>query len=202
MDNKPRSKLLESFQQLEELGKTEEIRVEELFERLSSSGNAFPSLVFAIPFFFPVPVPGLSTFLGMIIMAGGIGLALQKKPWFPKRWANKKIRTNLITKIAHFGAKVSYWVERITVPTSKIIISYPVWINQAAGILIVLCGFFLALPLPPGTNFPPAFSIFFLALGVLEANIVLMFIGLLAFALNIALFYTVFLGLAKAMSFI
>lgn len=202
MDEKPRSRLLESFQELEGLGKTEEIRLEELFEHLSNRGNAFPSLVFSIPFFLPVPIPGLSTLLGMIIMIGGIGLILGKKPWFPKRWADKKIRTSLITKAAHFGAKVSYWIERVTIPTQKVIVKYPSWVNQSAGVIILLCGFLLALPLPPGTNFPPAFSIFFLALGVLEENIVLIFIGILAFLLNIALFYTVFLGIAKAMSFI
>ncbi len=202
MTEKARTKLLESFQQLESLGSHEEIRLQELFENLSSRGHAFPALVFSIPFFFPVPIPGLSTLLGMIIMMGGVGLILKKKPWFPKKWAEKKIRTAFITKVAHFGAKVSYWVERITVPTQKFIGNYPQWVNQFAGVLIVLCGFLLALPLPPGTNFPPAFSIFFLSLGVLEENIMLMFVGFLAFALNIALFYTVFLGLAKAFSFI
>lgn len=200
--DKPRSHLSESFLNIEHLCAPEEIELGELFENLSSRGHAFPSLVFSVPFFFPVPIPGLSVLLGIVIMMGGVGLVLRKKPWFPKTWAKKKIKTSVLKKVAHFGVKASIWIEKITVPTKRVIFKSPVWLAQMSGILIVICGFLLALPLPPGTNFPPAFSIFFLSLGILEENLALMFIGFITFGVNIALFYGILLGVLKAAAFI
>ncbi|OQW53745.1 MAG: hypothetical protein A4S09_06775 [Proteobacteria bacterium SG_bin7] len=200
--DKPRSHLSESFLNIENLCTPEEIELGELFENLSSRGHAFPSLVFSVPFFFPLPLPGLSVLLGIIIMIGGIGLALKKKPFFPIRWRKKKIKTSILKKVAHFGLRASIVIEKITIPTRNVLFKSPMWLSQASGILIVICGFLLALPLPPGTNFPPAISIFFLSLGVLEENLALIFVGFVAFGANIALFYGILFGLFKAWALI
>lgn len=196
--DKSRSHLSESFLNIEHLCKPEEIELGELFENLSSRGHAFPSLVFSVPFFFPIPLPGLSILLGIIIMIGGVGLAIKKKPFFPRRWSKKKIKTSVLKKVVHFGVKASLVIEKITIPTRKIIFKSPVWLSQVSGILIIVCGFLLALPLPPGTNFPPALSIFFLSLGILEENLALMIIGFITFGANIALFYSLVFALFKA----
>lgn len=36
--------------------------------------------------------------------------------------------------------------------------------------MLMCCGFFLALPLPPGTNFLPGLTTFLLSLGILEED--------------------------------
>lgn len=60
------------------------------------------------------------------------------------------------------------------------------------GIFMVIAGFLLALPTPPGGNFPPGVALVLLSLGTLEEDAVVTTLGYIAFALNVVLFGAIF----------
>ena len=59
---------------------------------------------------------------------------------------------------------------------------------QLHAFIIFVAAFVLLLPLPPGTNFPPALCIILMAGGLLERDGRFILAGYLAFALNVVFF--------------
>jgi hypothetical protein len=59
---------------------------------------------------------------------------------------------------------------------------------QLHAFIIFVAAFVLLLPLPPGTNFPPALCIILMAGGLLERDGRFILAGYIAFALNVVFF--------------
>lgn len=193
-----RSRLSAEFFHLKHICKDKKILLGNLFDSLSERSHALPILVFALPFFLPIPMPGLSVLIGIVLMTASFSMALGKRPWYPKRWAHKELSTQTLNKIWDQGIKVSGWLEKITVPSAVVIIKVPQLVVRLAAVAIFVCSFLLALPLPPGTNFPPALAIFFLALGILEGNAMLLTLGFMFFGLNLFIFSELYLVAVKS----
>jgi hypothetical protein len=163
-----------------------------LVEHMNSRDHALITLFFSLPFFLPVPLPGLSILFGLIIAIEGVGMALNKRPWLPNRLLNKHVQTHILEKILDYGLKFSRGMEKFIRPRGGWIVRHS-WIRAFNGGIIAICGILLALPLPYGTNFPPAAPLMLLSIASLEEDIFVMCFGYIAFIFNLAFFAGIFI---------
>lgn len=164
----------------------EVLTVAELFAALGVRGHAFLALIFSIPFVLPVPLPGLSILFGVFVAIAGLGISFNFKLWAPQWIMRRSLPGLLLAKIFRASASLLQKIEKILRPR-MFSVSESVSIRLVAGFMIALSGMILALPLPPGTNFPPASVCVLLSLGILERDGVFMLGGFLAFILQISL---------------
>lgn len=195
MDLKQEHKLSREFQRLEALCHGETVTFRKLLEGVTTREHALLSLFLTIPFLFLIPLPGISTLFGIVIMFAGYRMALGKKLWIPKRWLDRPLPSSKMKKIFSVGQAIMKKIEKLVQPRGKYFLTHP-WVERFNGVLLVICGLFLALLLPPGFNFPPAIAILFLSIGILEDDGIFLILGYIFTALNILLFnYLFFFGM-------
>lgn len=192
-------RLSTEFERLCELCSGKSISLHDLLDSVTSRSHALPVLLLAMPFILPIPLPGFSVIFGMIIAVLGAAMVFGRKPWLPKSWLDRKVPSAPLLKAFHFGVKLSRWVEVAVRPRGEFIVRFS-WIRQLTGLMIALCGVMLALPLPPGTNSPPALAIILLAVATLEEDALFLALGILGFLLNVAFFGTLLIFGAQGVS--
>ena len=180
-------KLSEEFQRLEGLCYGKTVTFRQLLEGITTREHALLSLFLIIPFLFFIPLPGLSTLFGIIIMFAGYRMALEKKLWIPKRWLDRPLPVHIMRKIFSVGQAIMKKVETVVKPRGKYFLTHP-WVVRLNGAMIVICGFLLALPLPPGSNFPPAVATLFISIGILEDDGIFLTLGTIFLGLTLFLF--------------
>ena len=201
MDIKQEHKLSREFQRLEDLCQGETVTFRRLLEGVTTREHALLSLFLIIPFLFFIPLPGISTLFGGVIMLAGYRMALGKKLWIPKRWLDRPLPSARMKKIFSVGQVIMRKIEKVVQPRGKFFLTHP-WVERFNGVLLVICGLFLALLLPPGFNFPPAFAILFMSIGILEDDGIFLTIGYLLVGLNLLLFnYLFFFGFNSLKAF-
>lgn len=162
---------------LSEVKNLPEITLEKLVDSLKDEALVVVCLIAILPFMQPIPLPGLSTLLGLVALLQGLSLMFLRKPMLTKRMKEIKIsheKFELIYKAA----------EKFTKIADKISVFNHPWTNSRlchfiCGLAIAMSAAFLSLPLPiPFSNFVPALSIALICLGLLEEDIFLLIIGL------------------------
>lgn len=174
------------------------ISLKELAIQLGPRGSELLIFLLTIPFLVFIPIPGISTLFGIFILFNGTRLAMKRGLWIPKFLAKRKLSGNKLAKSFRFGGK---WVKRLEKwvrPRGEFCYRHP-WMQRINGIAFALCGLFLALPLPPGTNFPPALAAALMALGLLEEDGLFVLFGYIIFFINLALFTLLFFFGFKAL---
>ena len=166
------------------------LTIEQFLAVLNARGHAFLCLVIGFPFLTPVPLPGVSVPFGVLIVIAGVSMAFGVPPWIPGWLGRKSIPQDLLVKVIGIALKVLQKMEFLIKPRGAAIIHMP-GLNRVSGIAMAFCGGLLALPLPPGTNFPPALGIVLVALGVLERDSIVLLLGYLVTVLNVTLFGSV-----------
>jgi hypothetical protein len=162
---------------LSEIKNLEIITLEILAESLKGEALVIICLISIIPFMQPIPLPGVSSVLGLITFMQGISLMFFRRPLLTKKMKAIKISHDKFEQIYKVAQKFTKVAGMISV------FNHP-WTNSRAshficGLAIVLSSAFLSLPLPiPLSNFVPALSIALICLGLLEEDIFLLIIGL------------------------
>ncbi len=165
----------------------EVLTMRELVTALGVRGHAFVVLIFTVPFLLPIPLPGLSVVFGIPVLISGLGISFNFKLWLPARIMRQSLPGHLLARVFRAGAGLMTRLEKLMRPRMFGISESP-QLRVLAGLLIAFSGLLLALPLPPGTNFPPAGVCVFFALGILERDGLFFILGFLAFILNISVF--------------
>jgi hypothetical protein len=184
-------RLSDQFLELARECEQEVLTVHELIEALGVRGHAFLALICSIPFVLLVPIPGLSVPFGVVVCIAGMGVTFGFGIWLPKWLMRRSLPGRVLAKIFRQSAKLLQKSEKILKPR-LFALSESGPVRAASGVLISISGLILALPLPPGTNFPPAIVGVLLALGILERDGIVLIIGFAAFLLNITVFAGVF----------
>ena len=158
-----------------------------LLQLLGKKSTSLVCLFLVGPFLQPVPLLGLSTPVGFIIALHGLAIALDQKPWIPRRLALMTVPASTMQKIAFNLSRLFRKIEFLTSPRLTMFAMTPPF-RYFNGFLLMIAGLFLALPLPiPFSNGVPAVLIFLVSLSHAEED------GLLAiFA------YIYFVGLVIA----
>lgn len=181
------TKLSEEFRRLAFSCTEKAMSLKELAQQTESRSQALLTLILSVPFLFFIPLPGLSIILGVFIMINGLRIAANKKLWFPDILMRKRVSAYSLKKAFLIAERWAIRVERLVKPRGEIFHKHPFFI-RLTGVMLMCCGFFLALPLPPGTNFLPGLTTFILSLGLLEEDGYCLLVGYGIFLLDLAFY--------------
>ncbi len=163
-------KLSEEFALILKEFEVETVTLREVLALLHGRGYVLLVMLLALPFCQPIPLPGLSTPLGLIIALIGARLAMGWKPWLPGWLLNTRLPPKLFAKIFQLTQKMVAWFERLLRPRLLWVTSSPRR-EQMHAIPIVVCALLLLLPLPlPFSNVIPAWGVLLIAGGLLERD--------------------------------
>jgi len=145
-------------------------------------------ILLVLPFVQPVPLPGLSTPLGLAIMLIALRLSLGQRPWLPVKIQRIKLPAGFFGKIMSFTERLIRYLEAVLRPRWAWLTGTPL-LNQMHAIVVLVSAMILLLPLPiPFSNVLPAWAIFLLACGLLERDGLFIFLGYVAFVIGAAYF--------------
>ena len=155
------------------------ITIGELERILQGRGFGLFLLLLALPFTFPLTIPGLSVPFGIVIMLIGMRIAMGRKPGLPKFILQREIKFAVLEKIILVGLKLATKLEKLAKPRMHFLQRWPGMINLI-GLGIASGGLLLSLPLPPlipFSNTIPALAVLFLTAGLTERDGLLVLIG-------------------------
>jgi hypothetical protein len=151
-----------------------------LLEKVGNSGFGTIAGILIIPMLIPLPIPvaGFSTLFGSGIILVGCQLALgYEKPYLPKRIARIELSPTASKTILK-------QIDRLLKPLEKLSrhrlskFSNSWWGCRISGACLAWAALLMSLPLPiPLTNLVPAYTILFLAIGLLEFDGLFILIG-------------------------
>jgi hypothetical protein len=173
----------------------EEVTLREVMTVLHGRGFILLMLLLSLPFCTPIPLPGLSTPLGCIILLIAIRLALGQKPWLPARFLDLRLPPATFRRVFAFTRRLVLGFERLLRPRLPWVTASP-GRQQLHALPIMVCAIFLLLPLPvPFSNVIPAWAIILMAAGLLERDGAFILAGYGCAALATAFFTAIgFLG--------
>lgn len=180
-------RLSEEFHSLAHKYQHRHVTLKEILVHLTPRGQALVTLFLALPFAIFLPIPGLSIPFGIFIMLNGFRIAARKGVWVPKFLYKREISGSLLNKSFYKIEKLLKFLEKFVKPRGKFLNIHPK-LQLLNGAVLGLAGFFLALPLPPGTNFLPGWTALIMSLGILEEDGVFVVIGYVLICLSIAFF--------------
>lgn len=186
--NDPPRVLSEDLRVLAEHFKDGPVRLSELVDKLQGRGYKFLVVLLTLPFLTPIPLPGLSTVLGLVIAIIGLRLALGKKPRLPGRLMQRELPPKVLPKLLQVSSRLVATFEKLSKPRLQFFYRHTAF-QRLGGLLIMLCGLKLILPVPvPMSNFFPGAAAALLAAGSFEEDGLVFLAGLAVFATSVAYF--------------
>lgn len=150
------------------------ISVQKLLDTLADRGHAVVILILTAPFVL-LPIPGLSTIVGLAVLGLSLGVLLNSGAWMPKFIRRRDIAPETLEKLITGTTKTLGKLERFVKPRMQWLTG-PSW-HWLIGISLIAANVAFALPGPPGNNIPPALAMVLLSLGLLERDGLLVLIG-------------------------
>lgn len=155
---------------------------------LSGLGRrAFGMLLFAavLPAFIPIPVGGAIS--GPLVVLVGLQLlALRRRPWLPRFMANRGPHRHALARFQRMISPVLLRLERVVRPRMPAALDH-VAAAAFTGLLLVLLGVLLALPIPL-TNYLFGGLLLLFSLALLERDGALMLVAWVGGIVAIAVF--------------
>lgn len=162
------------------------VTVGELIVVLQGRAYDLLLLLLALPFLLPVPLLGLSTPFGAVIAVIAVRLMLGQRPWLPAKLLATQVPAKFFPTLLRGARRILRAFEVLLKPRLLWLTASP--LPQLHAFIIVVAAVLLLLPLPPGTNFPPAVCIVVMAAGLLERDGLFVLGGYVAFAFNLIFF--------------
>lgn len=166
--------------------KGEEISVALILKDLNYRSHALVILLLSLPFVTPIPLIGLSTVFGVVIMISALSIITGLEPWLPKRWKGKTISRKTLASLLEKTTWLANRLEHFVRPRFFVFSKSLFWV-RIHGLMIFFLAVILALPAPPGGNALPGVAILTLALGLAEEDGLVIAIGYLLTFINIVL---------------
>ena len=155
-----------------------------LAERLGDRGFGVILFIWALPNM--IPLPGISSLFGMLIVITAGQMALgHKRPWLPKRLLERDVRRTDFKRMTDRVLPDIERFERYCKP--RLTVAPQGLAERLLGLLLVVLGLVLLLPLV-GANLLPAIGIAIVSLGLIEADGVTVLAGVVASAVALAVF--------------
>lgn len=164
-----------------------EVSVAKLMSAMGSRAHGIALVLFALPETVPLPLPSLSTVLGLpLVLVAAHLVVAGENSGLPARVLTAKIPTRLLRFLARYLAPALEFLELVTRPRLTGVLHY----QRLLGLVCLYLSIVLLLPLP-FVNLPPALCLVGLALGMVQRD------GLLVLlSLGGTLLMTLSLGLA------
>jgi hypothetical protein len=166
-------------------GDEERVTFAEVLLRLRHRALGFALLIFALPCCLPMP-PGIPTVCGVAIVIIALNLiTARQRLWLPKAISSKSIARSDLQRIADRVAPYLERLERVCKPRLPIVTDTVGKI--LIGLVILVLGFIMILPIPLLGNMPPGFAASVIAIGMTERDGLIVLIGTLVSAIAIAI---------------
>lgn len=192
----PPRKLSVELAELRDRSGERAITLREVIYTLHGRAYMLLVLLLSLPFITPIPLPGLSTPFGLAIAVISLRLTLGQRPWLPMKLQRKQLPPGFLRKLFGVAERVLRFLEKFLRPRLTWFTETPL-LAQLHALLMLIAAVALLLPLPiPFTNSFPAWTILFVAAGLLERDGLFILAGYLVFIAGV--FYFVFLGEATA----
>jgi hypothetical protein len=166
------------IEELSRLATERPLSLSDVEEILSEKGAEAVICLLCLPFLFPIPIPGISTAFGGAIMLLTLKIVMGSSAKLPARLGQIKLPAELFKSIATKSQKFVLWLERWLKPRAPLFChGFWLWI---AGASLLSSAIALALPIPPViplTNTIPALAIFLVALGLMEEDGIMVWLG-------------------------
>ena len=174
-------------------------RLAEILAATQGRGIYLLLLLIGLTSLTPIPLPGLSSVFGFIVLAIGTRLALGQVPWLPEKLLHRELPARFIARVLAAASRLVWWLEFLLRPRLDFL--HEQWIyRRIAGALIMLSGLLWLLPLPvPLSNSFPALTVVLLAAGAMERDGLFFLAGCAAFAATLAYFGLLAVGGAHAL---
>jgi len=166
------------LRQLPRQGAGARISFSRIVAGLGRRGYGLSILIFALPSCLPMP-PGIPTVSGLALIVIAAQLILGgRRLWLPGPIARRTIAradlTRLVDRAVPYIEKLErYMRPRLAVATERIG-------RLLIGLMVLVLGILLVLPIPILGNIPPAIAAVIIALGLSERDGVMVGVGLLA----------------------
>ncbi|MGZ3745159.1 MAG: exopolysaccharide biosynthesis protein [Pseudobdellovibrionaceae bacterium] len=189
------SPLLKAIELIEKETEHRGLTLGELMELLGEMGHGILILLLCLFFLQPLPLPGISTPIGLIIIISATLQFLNLPPWIPRRFRDLMISQSVLHKVAVVARKIWVWLEKFLSPRLVLFTKAPPF-RFVNLLLIVLSAFLLALPLPiPFTNTVPSIVILLIVSAQLEEDGLLILFAYLMTVVMIFFFYSLGAGI-------
>lgn len=192
-----KSRFITAMDLLQEEASKGDLTLKRVFQLLGEEGHAMLVLFFCLPFMQPIPIPGLSTPLGILISVVAFFLYLQKPPWLPKRFENLRISSEVVIKVSEVAERIWTYVSRIV--KERLTFFHDFWFFRMFNLLVFVCNAaLLSLPLPiPFSNTVPAVGIILCAIGHMEKDGIFILFSYLWCLIVASFFATLAMGAIK-----
>ena len=188
----PPRKLSEELAELLARLGTRPVTLREVIYVLRGRAYTLLLILLSLPFLTPLPLPGLSTPLGLAIAFIALRLALGQRPWLPMKLQRKELPPDFFAKVFRFSTRVIRVIETFLRPRLAVI-STPGALLRVHALVMLVAALALMLPLPiPFSNSFPAWTVLLLAAGLLERDGLFILLGYGMFVLTVL--YFVLLG--------
>jgi len=179
----------------------DKIIISSVLQGLDYRSHGIVVMLLSLPFVIPMPIMGLSTLFGSVMMISALSIMSGLNPWIPRRWREKSVPRETMTNLISKSEKVALKVERFVKPRFLFFSKSWFWV-RVHGLMILIAAGILALPSPPGGNVLPGAATFVLAMGLIEEDGLVLAIGYLLTLINVILLTLILVyGLDWIMSF-
>ena len=163
----------------------ERVTFREILTVLRHRAFGFTLLIFALPCCLPMP-PGVPTVCGVALVIIALNLvAARQRLWLPAAIADKSIARADLKRVVDRAAPYLERLERVCKPRLAIV-TEPVG-KVLIGLVILVLGFIMILPIPFIGNLPPGWAATFIAIGMTERDGLVVLIGIVVSAAAVAL---------------
>jgi len=176
------------FREIDKVSQEKPITFASLVLFLGDQSHGFLTLFLILPFVLPLSIPGMSVPFGIVIATAMVAWILDRPPWLPKFLRHRPISQSAVTKICKYGQLFFSKIEFLVKPRLEFFMDLKM-VRLVIGLMIFSAAVFLALPLPPGTNFLPSLIIFCLSLGILERDGLIAILGMSLFLFSVQLYW-------------
>jgi len=185
--------LSQSLTHLLERGASERT-LNELLAGTHGRGHYLVMILLCLPFMVPLPLPGASMLVGVVLMIMGARMALGQTPHLPRWLGTRRLPKGMGLRLLSGTIRLLRGIEQFIRPRRT---RWMKWRSARFGnaLLILFMALLLALPIPPiipFTNTFPACAIIVIAASVMEEDGVMIWLGYAAAAFTVV--YLMVLG--------
>ena len=178
------------------------VRLQDIVAVLEGRAWTMMLVILALPFCTPIPLPGLSTPIGLVIALIGFRLSLGQKPWLPARLLNTQLPSHFFPQLLAATRGLVRLLEFFLRPRMAWLLNRKI-VHHACGAMILVAGVLLLLPLPiPFSNILPALTVVLIAGALLERDGYAVLVGMVVFGLCLCFFGAIGFGGAGAVGWL
>jgi hypothetical protein len=154
----------------------ERVTFGEILSNLRQRAFGFAMLIFSLPSVLPMP-PGIPTVCGAALAIIALNLiALRRELWMPRVITDKSVARADLRRVVDRLLPLLERLERICRPRFQIFTA-PL-ARVVVGVVVLVLGVIMVLPIPLIGNMPPAAAAAVIAVGITERDGVVVLVGL------------------------